>query len=553
MSKKIPEERLGELRRQLELLPARAPERRTLILKFASLYAVSESTVYRSLKANQTPKSLRRSDAGKTRVLPQSEMEEFCRIIAAMKLRTRNKKGHHLPTNEAIRLLESYGVETRIGLQKAPMGVLKRPTVNRHLKQWGYDFLSLDIEPTVVRFQAKHSNDCWQFDLSPSDLKDLSEWPPWLKQRKSKPTLMLYSLVDDRSGVAYQQYHAVYGEDVEAALRFLYRAMSDKKIDGFPFQGIPKMIYTDNGPIARSRIFQRVLKYLGIELRTHLPKGKDGRRTTARAKGKVERPFRTIKNVHEVLYHYHTPKNEEEANEWLLNYVLRYNEKEHRSKNHSRIEDWIANIPPAGLQRPCSWDRFTTFAREPERRKVAADATVKVGGSIYQVDPCLAGQEAVLWWGLFDSELFIEHHEDKYGPYRSDHSPIPLHTFRSIRKSKSEKRADAIETLAKDIALPIVALSDDSRSLEALKRTIPINTTINCFSDPDPFNQFEYGNELEAKKAIADYLGKALALLSEEDKEFIDSIVSHTLEKQLVMTKVRQHFRQSRQGERHAE
>ena len=32
---------------------------------------------------------------------------------------------------------------------------------------------------------------------------------------------MLYSVVDDRSGVAYQEYHGVYGEDVEAALRLL--------------------------------------------------------------------------------------------------------------------------------------------------------------------------------------------------------------------------------------------------------------------------------------------------------------------------------------------
>ncbi len=54
---------------------------------------------------------------------------------------------------------------------------------------------------------------------------------------------MLYSVVDDRSGVCYQEYHCVYGEDVEAALRFLFNAMTAKATDGFPFQGIPEMIY----------------------------------------------------------------------------------------------------------------------------------------------------------------------------------------------------------------------------------------------------------------------------------------------------------------------
>ena len=287
MGKKIPEERLFELQQRLDLLPPRNPERMRMIQVFADLYAVSIGTVYRCLRAKRTPKSLRRSDAGVTRVLPSTEMELYCQIIAAMKLKTRNKKNHHLPTTEALRLLEEFGIETSQGLKKPQKGILKKTTVNRYLKKWGYDFLSLNIEPVSVRFQAKHSNDCWQFDLSPSDLKQMPEWPAWVETRKGRPTLMLYSVVDDRSGVAYQEYHVVYGEDVEAALRFLYRAMTPKEIEGFPFQGIPSMIYTDNGPIAKSRVFQRVLEYLGIELRTHMPKGKDGRRTTARAKGYV--------------------------------------------------------------------------------------------------------------------------------------------------------------------------------------------------------------------------------------------------------------------------
>jgi hypothetical protein len=32
-------------------------------------------------------------------------------------------------------------------------------------------------------------------------------------------TLMLFSVVDDRSGAAYQECRCVYGEDVKAALR----------------------------------------------------------------------------------------------------------------------------------------------------------------------------------------------------------------------------------------------------------------------------------------------------------------------------------------------
>lgn len=87
-----------------------------------------------------------------------------------------------------------------------------------------------------MRFQARHSNDCWHFDLSPSDLKQVKR-PAWFEEGRGHPLLMLYSVVDDRSGMTYQEYHGVYGEDVEAALRFLFNAMAPKPVENFPMAG----------------------------------------------------------------------------------------------------------------------------------------------------------------------------------------------------------------------------------------------------------------------------------------------------------------------------
>jgi hypothetical protein len=112
---------------------------------------------------------------------------------------------------------------------------------------------------------------------------------------------------------------------------------------------------------------RQVMRYLGVEVRTHLPQGHDGRRVTARAKGKVERPFRTVKEVQETLYHFHTPETEAEANAWLLQFLRRYNAMQHCLESHSRLEDWVQHLPPAGVRAMCSWERFCTFAREPER------------------------------------------------------------------------------------------------------------------------------------------------------------------------------------------
>ena len=126
---------------------------------------------------------------------------------------------------------------------------------------------------------------------------------------------------------------------------------------------------------------------------------KDGRRVTARSKGKVERPFRTVKEAHETLYHFHEPESDVEANLWLRQYLLHYNDKPHRIEPHSRMSDWLRNLPKSGLRSMCSWERFCTYAREPQRRKVGTDARVSIEGVAYEVEPDLAGETVVLWWG----------------------------------------------------------------------------------------------------------------------------------------------------------
>lgn len=266
---------------------------------------------------------------------------------------------------------------------------------------------------------------------------------------------MLFSVVDDRSGVAYDEYRCVYGEDAESALRFLFNAMAPKSDPAFPFQGRPKMIYLDNGPVAKSRVFQNVMQALDIEWQTHLPAGKDGTRTTARSKGKVERPFRTVKEAHETLYHFHKPETEKQANDWFFRYLLRYNAQQHRSEKHSRLEDWLAHLPAEGVRDMCTWEQFCRFAREPERRKVGIDACISIDGTAYELEPDMAGETVVLLWGLFDDELYAEFDGERFGPYHPVSGPIPLHRYRAFRRGKIDERADRIRALADQLHLAL--------------------------------------------------------------------------------------------------
>jgi hypothetical protein len=536
----VPPEAISDLRRRLFSLAPRSTERRLLVEETAGLYGVSTDTLYRALRERAVPKALRRSDHGVPRVMGAKEMERFCEVVAAIKVRTSNRKGRHLSTAEAIRLLEDYGVQTPDGPVQAPKDVLTKTTVNRYLKRWGYDRETLGRAPPAVRFQARHSNECWHFDLSPSDLKKV-ERPEWFEEGRGHPLLMLYSVVDDRSGFAYQEYHGVYGEDVEAALRFLFAAMAPKSNESLPFQGIPAMLYLDNGPIAKSRVFRRVMDYLGIDVRTHMPQKKGSRKATARAKGKVERPFRTVKEMHETLFHFHKPETESEANDWLLRFLVRYNGMQHRIEPHSRLEDWLQNLPEGGIRAMCDWERFCTFAREPERRLVGVDARIHIGSTEYEVDPDLAGETVILWWGLFDTELYVEHGERRYGPYNPVGGPIPLHRYRRFKKTRTEKRAERVEALAARLELPRAALDGGSVTLsEGVDRPAP---QAQPFRDPDPFQELRYPNAIAAKKAVARTLGIPLARLPEDRIAALDALLSETLDKPAVEDFVRTHLK----------
>ena len=142
----------------------------------------------------------------------------------------------------------------------------------------------------------------------------------------------------------------------------------------------------------------------------------------------------------------------------------------------------------------CNWERFCTFARSPERRKVGIDARVTVEGVAYEVEPDLAGETVVLWWGLFDNELYVEHGERRYGPFLPVDGPIPLHRYRSFKKTRTQKRADRIEALAKQLSLSNVAHS----FLLPSETTDTVDLKVQPFEDHYPILEVTFSSLIAA-------------------------------------------------------
>jgi len=273
-------------------------------------------------------------------------------------------------------------------------------------------------------------------------------------------------------------------------------------------------------------------------------------RPPARAKGKVERPFRTVKEAHEALYHFHAPQTEQQANEWFTHYLVHtYNQQRHRCEPHSRMDDWLANLPEEGIREMCAWEQFCRFAREPERRKVGIDARITIEGTQYEVMPEMAGETVILLWGLFDTELYVEFEAVRSGPYCPVSGAIPLHRYRAFKRGKADERADHIRALADQLGLPISALAGSD-----------VRLAPSTMAPPDipkqPFDaqalEYHYPNAIAAKLDIAADLAQPLAKLCADDRAFIDRVLAGTLARSAVLTQVRNHFRNKKPGEEHA-
>ena len=144
----------------------------------------------------------------------------------------------------------------------------------------------------------------------------------------------------------------------------------------------------------------------------------------------------------------------------------------------------------------------------------------------------------MLWWGLFDRDLFVEHGERRFGSYRPSGGPILLYRYRKPGRTARDERADRTAVLAAKLAVPRAALAAHPE-LEAAADARPAPLPSRPFVDPDPFRELVYPSSIEAERAIADLLGTPPGQLAAEERAAIDAILQETLDRGVVPARVR--------------
>lgn len=518
----IPLEILYRLDEKVTNLPDKGKLRRELIHEVAVRYQLSDSTVYRQLKKLLLHPNERavRKDKGFPKIIKDADLYYYCQLIAAMKIRSMNGKKHLLSTSQCIKFLEEDGVKVGNGVTTAPKGLLKVSTVNRYLNQYLISPDDILSEPTVNHFEAYYSNQCWQMDITPSELHRLPSQHPEDPRR-----IFSFSVIDDKSGLTYSRYYLAEGEDTLTALDFLYHAFSKMTEDGIELHGIPDFIYTDNASFVKSRLFMRVMSKLGVQVLTHLPRGKGGRKTTARAKGKTERHHRSIKTMIEPRYKFDLPKNLDQANACLAELAIELSQKKHRSQNMTRGQVWKENLSRHANLSICSQEHYSLLLREPVERSVKSDATIQLNGVHYQLSPQFAGEEVIILISTDIAIINIEYQDQEYGPFFPVEAPTPFGEFNHHEKSEKEQAADNVVELSKLISIRLPDYETNSNR-------IPLNINGNL---PDCVKK--YNSSIEAKLALAKHLGKPLSFLTEKQRQFIDTLTDKTLEHEELITR----------------
>jgi hypothetical protein len=125
-----------------------------------------------------------------------------------------------------------------------------------------------------------------------------------------------------------------------------------------------------------------------------------------------------------------------------------------------------------------------------------------------------------------------------------------MHHYRTYKKTRTQVRADRIETLVALLQVPRSAL-ESYPGVGRLPDPRELPTT--SFTVPDPFHELSYPTALAAKRAIAEYLGMPLAKLPTAKLAEINAIVADTLDKKVVIARVRDCMKEPLEEHRHLE
>lgn len=384
-------------------------ERTVEVKRLAKHYNRSISTIWR--KANKAGIRARaeRSDKGETAV------DEWILEHAAALINKSRRKNDKF----------TFDVKEIYRHMKEELGIVIDVSYSRfcellRMRGWTVDEFK---KPTPhVQVISEHPNQLHQFDVSIclqwyfDDKKGELEEDTNYKRKyyankieqtveqelRGKKKLHRYVLVDHCSGAFFFWYYYALGENSIDGADFLFKAWSSKKelvstitnsdYNGiYQFQGLPKILYTDQGAILKKKALKNLLESLNVQLEFH----ESG---NPRAKGMVEGLMNIIEKGFESRLKIYGIKNIDELNAYALKWCVERNLlKDFRGAKESRIEHWRKIKPEQFIKCPPHNIWAALIQEDAITRKVDGNGNISYMNKTYTVtDTNLIYKEVVV-------------------------------------------------------------------------------------------------------------------------------------------------------------
>lgn len=380
---------------------ARHGEKEAVLQSWLPLLGLGRDRFYRELKewGRETGRKVR-ADKGRSK---SPEREKWVRAIMRLKY-TRLKGVRTLATADAVKLALQWG---QIPLEAAEMSL---GTINKMARR-------LNLLPTPRRenrFEAEYPNQLHQVDASGSvhfyrpEMKG-GEWvvrvrprPLKNKEKVERLRVWVWGMTDDFSGTRVCRYIVAPGESARDGIEFLQWAW-EKNPAHAPFEGLPDILYMDNGVLAKHHAVQHFCKEIGVNLTTH-------EAYRPQATGKVETGWQDQWLRFESLFLRYPDWRTMEISLTELNQEFYWFRRESNQRNHRRLPltketAWLKIMErggPVSIE-PGSWSRiFRRF-----ERTLDAAGCFDLEGTPYQVKEIWSCRVRV-YQGFRDDTILVE-------------------------------------------------------------------------------------------------------------------------------------------------
>lgn len=244
---------------------------------------------------------------------------------------------------------------------------VSRPTVYRYLADLVLPSIEGEGQEESLRFSYQYPGEMWQGDIL---------YGPYIQEGKKKKQSYLHAFIDDAS--RYITFSKFFYEQNFETLRLSLREAMLKN-------GIPKLLYTDNGKIYRSQQLEYICAGLGCSLLHSQP-------YVPRGRGKIERYFSTVRMRFLSRLDTKSLLSLEALNSAYENWLeTDYQKKEHSALNgktpHQAFIDGIDKVRLV-TDRKQFFENFLLRVS----RKVNHDATIQIDNELFETDPSLSGK-----------------------------------------------------------------------------------------------------------------------------------------------------------------